>query len=189
MFSGECLHVQTHISLRCSRKNVLFLFQRPFVSLIICYKCRPLITFSNSLDPGQTRQNFLAKMARMWSPAWAFAPGEESFFYFLSAHFCFLLVPFFLQTSIQFCWNSCFSSVCSCKNAHMSLRCSRGFFLYIFGSSCPAPKINSYTMRHGEISYMQLNNAMFIYFKMCSICKFCTIIVENIYIRFQSLVT
>ena len=68
----------------------------------------------------------------------------------------------------------------------MSLRCSRGFFLYILGSSCPAPKMNSYTMRHGEISYMQLNNAMFIYFKMCSICKFFTIIVENIYIRFQS---
>ena len=37
MFSPECLHVQTRISLRCSRKNVLFLFQRPFVSLIICY--------------------------------------------------------------------------------------------------------------------------------------------------------
>ena len=71
----------------------------------------------------------------------------------------------------------------------MSLRCSRGFFIYIFGSSCPAPKMISYTMRHGEILYMQLNNAMFIYFKMCSICKFFTIIVENIYIRFQSLVT
>ena len=77
--------------------------------------------------------------------------------------------------------------MCSCENAHMSLRCSRGFFLYIFGSSCPAPKMNFYTMRHGEISYIQLNNAMFIYFKMCSICKFFTIIVENIYIRFQSL--
>ena len=37
MFSRECLHVQTRISLRCSRKNVLFLFPRPFVSLIICY--------------------------------------------------------------------------------------------------------------------------------------------------------
>ena len=37
MFSRELLHVQTHISLRCLRKNVLFLFQRPFVSLTICY--------------------------------------------------------------------------------------------------------------------------------------------------------
>ena len=37
MFSREYLHVQTRISLRCSRKSVLFLFQRPFVSLIICY--------------------------------------------------------------------------------------------------------------------------------------------------------
>ena len=45
----------------------------------------------------------------------------------------------------------------------MSLRCSRGFFIYIFGSSSPAPKMNSYTMRHGEILYVQLNNAMFIY--------------------------
>ena len=113
----------------------------------------------------------------------------KGFFYFLSAHSCFLLVPFFLQSSIQFCCNSCFSSVSSCENAHMSLRCSRGFFYTVFGSSCPTPKMNSYRMRHGEISYMQLNNAMFIYFKMCSICKFLTIIVENINIRFQSLVT
>ena len=71
----------------------------------------------------------------------------------------------------------------------MSLRCSRGFFIYIFGSSCIAPKMNSYTMRHGKILYMQLNNVIFIYFKMSSIFKFFTIIVENIYIRFQSLVT
>ena len=80
-------------------------------------------------------------------------------------------------------------SVYSCQKAHMSPRCSRGFFRYFFGSSCPAPKMNSYTMPHGEILFLQLNNAMFIYFKMCPICKFFTIIVENIYIRFQSLVT
>ena len=40
-------------------------------------------------------------------------------------------------------------------------------FFIKFGSSCPVPKMNSYTMRHGEILYMQLNNEMFIYFKMC----------------------
>ena len=28
---------------------------------------------------------------------------RKVFFYFLSAHFCFLLVPFFLQSSFQFC--------------------------------------------------------------------------------------
>ena len=31
--------------------------------------------------------------------------------------------------------------------------------------------MNFYTMRHGEILYVQLNNATFICFKMCSICK------------------
>ena len=85
----------------------------------------------------------------------------------------FLLVPFFLQTSIQFCWNSCFSSVCSCENSHMSLRCWRGFFyIYILGSSCPAPKMNSYTMRHGEILYMQLNNIGITHVFSCiNICR------------------
>ena len=59
------------------------------------------------------------------------------FFYFLSAHFCFLLVPFYLKSSIQFFRNSCFSSVCSCENAHMSLRCSRGFFFIHFWVELP----------------------------------------------------
>ena len=105
----------------------------------------------------------------------------------------------------------------SCENgAHVksrvSLRCWGGKFFFFFFKcaflffnflsyfystefSCrntlklSAPKMNSYTMRHVEILYMQLNNAMFSHFKMCSICKFFTIIVENIYIRFQSLVT
>ena len=49
---------------------------------------------------------------------------------FLSAHFCFLLDPFFPQSSIQFCWKSCFSSVCSCENAHMSLI----YFLFYLSS-------------------------------------------------------
>ena len=132
----ECVHVQTRISLRCSRKNVLFLFQRPFVSLIICYY---IVSSADNLFKQLGPRSDPAKL--------------------------------------------------SCENgAHvksrMSLRCWRGKFLFF---KCTFLLFN--TMRHGEILYMQLNNAMFIYFKMCSICKFFTIIVENIYIRFQSLVT
>ena len=70
--------------------------------------------------------------------------------------------------------------MCSCENAKKEPSLLERIFFYVLGSSYPAPKTNSYTMRHGEILYMQLNNAMFIYFKMCSICKFFTIIVENI---------
>ena len=43
----------------------------------------------------------------------------------------------------------------------MSLRCSRGFLIY-FGPSCPASEMNSYTMRNGEILYMQLKNATYV---------------------------
>ena len=42
------------------------------------------------------------------------------------------LVPFFPQSSVQFVEIAVFSSVCSCENAHMSIRCSRGFFFIFF---------------------------------------------------------
>ena len=76
----------------------------------------------------------------------------------------------------------------------MSLHCSRGFFFIYFWVELPCTQdefLHDATWRNFEhtILNMQLNNAMFIYFKMCSICKFFTIIVENIYIPFQSLVT
>ena len=45
-------------------------------------------------------------------------------------------------------------NMCSGETARMSLRCSRGFLIY-FGPSCPASELNSYTIRHGEILYMQ----------------------------------
>ena len=82
----------------------------------------------------------------------AFSAREESVVVFQQpSHSVRFLVPFFPQSSVQFGEIAVFSSVCSCENAHMSLRCSRGSFFIFFVPSCPAPKMNSYTMRHGEI--------------------------------------
>ena len=92
MFSRECLHVQTRISLRCSRKNVLFLFQRPFVSLnllLVSSAGNLFKQFGPRADPEKLSCENGAHV-------------KVFFLFFLSAHFCFLLVPFFLQSSFSF---------------------------------------------------------------------------------------
>ena len=94
MFSRECLHVQSRISLRCSRKNCYVSFQRQFLSLIICYD-----NLFKQLGPRSdwaklSYENGAHVKLRCWR-------GK----FFFSDHLIlsvFLLVPFFPLASVQF---------------------------------------------------------------------------------------
>ena len=70
------------------------------------------------------------------------------FFQRPSSVFC--LVSFYPQSSDHFCYSSIHVFLRDC--AHEP-RCSRGFLNIYFGPSCPAPEMNSCTMRHGEIHF------------------------------------
>ena len=132
MFSWECLHVQTRISLRCSRKKCSVSFSAPICVLNHLLLVSSTDNLFKQLGPRADPAKLSCENGAHVKSGMSLRCWRGKFFLFLSAHFCFLLVPFFLQSSIQFCWNSCFSSVCSCENAHMSLRCSRGFFIHFW---------------------------------------------------------
>ena len=109
-------HVKSRMSLRCWRGKCFFFYvhisvlQLPQLFNSTEFSCR------NTL--------------RLSAVSYQHSLLERKVLLFFSDHLIlsvFLLVPFFPQSSIQFCRNSCFSSVCSCENAHMSLR-----FLNIF---------------------------------------------------------
>ena len=182
--------VQSRMSLRCSRGKCNYILAPScahsllekkfniFQSLVYVYnqmyKCRLLITFDDKMFPRECL-HVLTRISLRCSVSF-------------SAPLCVLKNLLLVWSADNlFCkqlGSRSESAKLSCENgAHGKSRMhsllERRFFFYFI----------SYTMRHSEILYMQLNNAMFIYFKMCSICKFFTIIVENIYIRFQSLVT
>ena len=59
--------------------------------------------FQTAWTQGRPGKTFLRKWHACEVPHEPSLLERKVFFYFLSAHFCFLLVPFFLQSSIQFC--------------------------------------------------------------------------------------
>ena len=103
MFSRECLHVQTHISLRCSRKKCYVSFSVPISVLNHLLLVSSAGNLFKQLAPRSGPVNFLAKIARMWSPIW-----ERNVF-------CFV----FKRTFMSFNFHSYFIAQYefSCRNA------------------------------------------------------------------------
>ena len=104
MFSRECLHVQTRFSLRCSRKCSVS------CSAPICVLNHLLLVSSADnlfkqlgprADPAKLScENGAHVKSRMSLRCWR---GKLFFLFFKCTFPFFLLVPFFLQSSIQFC--------------------------------------------------------------------------------------
>ena len=113
----------------------------------------------------QVPQNVLARIcacAVSYKPS-LFNRKVLYFFICFSDHLSLLCQLLSVHNQLSnFVSNSCFISVSVLARIHTCAFAAREEILYIFGPSCPTPKMNSYTMPLGEILYMQLNNATYI---------------------------
>ena len=100
----ECLHVQTRISLRCSRKKCSVSFSAPICVLNHLLLVSSADNLFKQLGPRADPAKLSCGNGTHVKSRMSLRCLRGKFFFnFLSAHFCFLLVPFFLQSSIQFC--------------------------------------------------------------------------------------
>ena len=134
------------------RKVVYFLSAR-FLSLIICPLLVVIFKGVSVFARMRLCAVYISRLCLRGALNFTFFSDHLPFFaYFL---------PYYPRSSDHFCYSSISLYMCSGETAHMSLCCSRGFLIY-FGPSCPASELNSYTMQHGEILYMQWKNATYV---------------------------